>query len=225
MMIFDLTQLDRLLGCYPALLDLPPQLRRGLGKLARPFSLPRDRVAFDLGSPCTAFMLLTAGSIRVAKPSGSGRELVLYRVSAGDLCVLTLSCLLQNQTFIARGIVESEVSGVMLPGPFLFELVDQSQAFRLYLFRFLARHAVDLAELVETVAFASVPQRLAALLGAKGTRIAITHQMLADELGSSREVISRTLETFEEQGLLVLERGQITILDRSALLKFTTPSV
>lgn len=166
---------------------------------------------------CVAFITMLSGTIRVLKLNSSGREILLYRVSPGEVCLMTLISLLARKKYSARGVVEVDVNGASIPRHLFIEMVDGSQAFRLTIFRLFSKRVLQLAGLLEEVAFGRLEQRLATLLLGKGVSIQITYQMLADELGSTREVVSRILESFEEQGLVALERGGIHLLDGGAL--------
>lgn len=217
--MIDSRQLDELFGCYPVLCDLPPQLRRDLQAAARPMLLSTGHILFEMGSRCVEYPLVLDGSIRVVKPTGCGREILLYRVEPGTVCIFTVSCLLENVGYAGRGVVGSDLSAVLLPRPFFLSMLDTSQSFRFHIFHYFSERFFHLAELVENIAFGKLDRRLAAALLAHGAIIQITHHLLAEELGSSREVISRILEGFEENGIVALERGEIRILDRSALEK------
>ena len=168
--------------------------------------------------------MLCAGSVRMIRPGRSGQEILLYRLRPGESDILAVCCLLGHANYSARGIVESNLSGYSIPQTLFVELVEQSPAFRAFIFRFLATRLTQLMELIEAVAFQRMDQRLAALLLQKGVSIWATHQSLADELGTAREVVSRTLEDFERQGIVRLKRGHIHIQDMAALEQITQQS-
>jgi CRP/FNR family transcriptional regulator len=202
-----------LTSAYPILLQLPTHLQQQWAREAQPFERPAGQVVFDEDSACGSFLMLTAGTIRVTKSSSNGREILLYRVHPGDACVLTLSCLLGDTVYPARGIAEFGVLGALAPRDLFMACLDGSETFRLYVFRHFSARLLGLMQLVEEVAFGTLDQRLAGLLLSKGTAIKVTHQKLADELGSTREVVSRILEDFAARGALRLERGGIYLLD------------
>ena len=156
------------------------------------------------------------GSIRVSKTSANGRELPLYRVTPGETCVISSSCLLGNEDYNARGIAETETEMVMLPQADFNALLAEP-AFRGFVFHLFADRIADLMQLIEEVAFHKLDQRLATLLLGKGRLVHTTHQHLADELGSVREIISRLLKGFAAQGLVKLSREQVEILDPAGL--------
>lgn len=213
------SELDELIEYYPVLHDLPAQLRRVLQSEARSFQVPIGHVVFEVDSPCGEYLMALKGSIRVVKPASQGREILLYRVVAGTVCVLTVSCLLGSIRYAGRGVIEAQLTAVLIPRAFFLAMLDTSQSFRLHIFHNFIERYIQLTELVEAVAFGKLDERLAALLLGRGTLIQITHQRLAEELGSSREVISRILESFQDNGIVGLERGKIRILDRRELVK------
>jgi CRP/FNR family transcriptional regulator len=212
-------QSDRLLALYPVLLDLPASLLQELEAEGKPVKMSAGHVLFDIGTPCTDFLMVITGSLRVIKIGASGREMLLYRVQPGQVCLLTLSCLLDNTAYVAKGIAETDVAAIAISRALFLRMLDHSSFFRLFVLRYLTERMVGFISLIEEIVFERLDQRIAALLLSKGTRIKTTHQTLADELGSTREAVSRALENLEEQRLVVLERGRITILDRAALEK------
>lgn len=211
---------SRLLQQYPMLQELPAAEMDAMLATARLMQFPAGTVLFDENQPCQGFPLLLKGSLRVIKSSANGRELQLYRVIPGESCILTSSCLLGHNPYQARGIVEEPLEMVMLPATVFHSLLGKCDAFRRYVFQLFTERLTDMMELVTAVAFQKLDQRLAALLTAKSNPIHATHQTIADELGSAREMVSRLLKGFADQGWVKLGREQITITDVPALKKF-----
>jgi CRP/FNR family transcriptional regulator len=178
--------------------------------------VPAGTVLFDESQPCQGFPFVLAGSIRVVKAAANGRELPLYRVLPGESCIITSSCLLGHVDYNARGTAEVETVLALLPRNMFDELLAQPP-FRDFVFHLFAERMADLMQLVEEVAFRKLDQRLASLLLGKGRLLHTTHQQLADELGSVREMVSRLLKGFVEQGLVRLGREQVEILDPARL--------
>lgn len=214
----DLVEVKRrLVELYPSLADLAlAQLDDLLGR-AQVRRVPAGTVLFDENSPCQAFPMLVEGSVKVMKVAPSGRELQLYRVLPGESCILTTSCMLGRALYPAKGVSESRTTFVALPPSLFNELVGGHEPFRNYVFGLFAERITELMQLVEAVAFHKLDQRLAALLLGKGRLVRTTHQQLADELGSVREIVSRLLKAFAEQGLVSLGREQIEIVDAMGL--------
>src|SRR3970282_13340 len=161
--------------------------------------------------PCQGFPLLLSGNIRVIKAAPNGRELQLYRVTPGESCILTSSCLLGHTRYHARGIAEQALEIVVLPAASFHTLLGSHEAFRSYVFHLFSDRLTDLMQLVSAVAFQKLDQRLAARLVAKPSPLYTTHQALADELGRAREMVSRRLHGFADQGWVKLAREQIEV--------------
>lgn len=213
---------ERLLQHYPMLRELPAAELDSLLAAASVMQLPAGAVVFDENQPCQGFPLLLSGNVRVVKSSSNGRELQLYRVGPGESCILTSSCLLGHEPYHARGLVEREVRMVVLPPAAFKRLISSHESFRDYIFGLFSERLTDLMQLVSAVAFQKLDQRLAALLVAKSSPINTTHQALADELGSVREIVSRLLKNFAEQGWIRLGREQIEVINAPALQKYSS---
>ena len=207
----------RLLDLYPALRSLPAKRLDELLDEALVRTATSGTVMFDERNACQAFPLLIEGTIRVSKTAQNGRELQLYRVVPGEACMLSSSCLLGNVPYSARGVAESDLVLVALPQPVFSRLLAEHEPFRTYVFSLFAERVSELMELVEAVAFQRLDRRLATLLLGKGRVIRTTHQVLAEELGSVREIVSRLLKSFADQGLVALERERIEILNPQGL--------
>lgn len=207
---------------FPGLNGLPPDVAGLLTAKARVVRLGEGARIFEPGQPARAMLLLLAGTVRVQQSSDSGREVFLYRVHAGESCVLTTACMLENEAYSAEAITETYVEAVTIPRAVFDELVARSEAFRSFVFHGYARRIADLFGLIDAIVFQRVDVRLATRLlqMAEGDRVATTHQALAVELGTAREVISRTLGEFQRRGWVETLRGGIRITDREALERF-----
>lgn len=208
---------QQLAALFPFFSALPRQARDRILQAARHVAAPQGSAIFEDGSSCEAFPLILSGAMRVVKTGPHGRELLLYRVEPGEICLLTTSCMLGKSRFPARGIAESDLSIATFPRPLLDSLISEHEPFRAFIFGFYAARCTELLNLVEAVAFLKLDQRLAALLLSKGSEIDATHQMLADELGSVREIVSRLLERFANRGMISLSRAHICVKDGDAL--------
>ena len=206
------------LALYPALAGAPAGLLQQATQTTAVMHLPAGVQIFAEHQPCSGFPLLLSGSIKVIKSTANGRELLLYRVKPGGSCIVTSSCLLGHSDYNARGVAETPLVLVVLPVAVFARLITEHQPFRDFVFHLFADRIVELMQLVEEVAFARLDQRLAKLLLAKqGDVLNVTHQQLAEELGSVREIVSRLLKGFAEQGLVKLGREQVEILDPAGL--------
>ncbi|HEX4885581.1 MAG TPA: Crp/Fnr family transcriptional regulator [Casimicrobiaceae bacterium] len=205
---------------FPALAGSPATLERIAARgLHR--HVPAGTVMFSEHSPCTGFPLVLAGSVRVVQRFPNGREIQLYRVKAGESCLLSGSCLLGRADYAATGIAESEVDLVIVPPAEFRALVADDEVFREHVFGLFGERLATLMQLVEAISWQKLDQRLAALLVARvhdgGPTVHATHQALADELGSVREIVSRLLRSFEDRGWVELGRERITVRDHRAL--------
>ena len=206
-----------LLGLYPSLKTLDPAEIEVLCRPEAVLQAPAGAELFSERQPCSGFPLLLSGSIKVVKSAPSGRELLLYRVAPGGSCVISSSCLLGHTSYTARGIAEMPLQMLMLPAIRFESLMASSASFRDFVFHLLADRLAELMQLVEEVAFQRLDQRLAKLLLGKSDPILLSHQALAEELGSVREIVSRLLKAFSDQGLVILGREQISVRDRHGL--------
>ncbi|MCA9750739.1 MAG: Crp/Fnr family transcriptional regulator, partial [Gemmatimonadetes bacterium] len=187
---------------YPALARLPRELTAGLRDVTVRVTVPPGHVLFDETGPCTGLPLPVRGCVRVFKRSPEGRELVLYRVRPGDLCVLTIGCLLGHSVYSATGVVEEEVDGFVIPQSVFARLIAGDAGFRDTVLATFAHRLGETMTLVQAVTFQRLDERLAATLLERGDDIRVTHQQLADDLGSVREMVSRLLEGFRAEGIL-----------------------
>jgi len=212
---------EPLLALYPVLATLPQALQDRIGDQLQTLTIPAATTVFDEHQPCRGFPFVLEGAIRVVKLSAGGRELPLYRVLAGESCIISSSCLLGHADYNARGMTEGQTTLALLPRPLFDEMLGVGP-FREFVFALFSERMAELMQLVEEVAFRKLDQRLAALLLGKGRVVHATHQQLADELGSVREMVSRLLKGFAEQGLVRLGREQVEVLDASGLRKLAS---
>jgi CRP/FNR family transcriptional regulator len=210
------------LSLFPGLLEIQDEAWLEAQRAAREMVVPPRTVVIRRGDPCQNFLLLTRGTVRVYESSESGREIALYRTHGGDICILTLSNLLSGSDYAAEAVTEDEVGAIMIPMFFFQNAMARSEAFRNFIMATLARRLSDVMRVVEQVAFQRLDLRLACLLGQlfernKTAAIAMTHEDLARELGTTRVVVSRMLKEFERMGCIRLQRGQIELLSSEAL--------
>ena len=200
---------------YPALAHVVPALAE-LGPTAGPITVPAGSVLFSENAPCQGFPLLLSGEIKVSRHSSDGRSLELYRVVPGELCLVSSACLFRSQPLSAHG-VTTKATTLLLIAPTVFNQWLETPAFRNEVLGLFAERMADLTGLIDAVAFHRLDQRLAAALLGRGQELAITHQTLADELGTVREIVSRLLRRFEREGWVTLSRERIHISDSAAL--------
>ena len=216
--MLDDTQLNQLLRALPKLQAADAAVLRDLRGSAFFARVPAGKDVFALGDQVDAIALLLSGTIRVYRVSDTGREITLYRFSAGESCILTANAIINNEAFTAIATVEEAADAVMIPADAFRQWVDVHPLWRDFVFTLLSQRLLSVMEIVDEVAFARMDSRVAAfLLGDGSDLLHITHQEIAAELGSSREVISRILAGFAHQGMIGLSRGTIEIIDADAL--------
>ena len=212
--------IQRLVIIYPVLRELPVALVRNIRETSHELVAPAGQILFDLGEVCDYVLLLKSGSIRVVKPFPTGWEMLLYRVLPGQVCVLTVNCLLSSWKHIARVAVEEDLKAVSIPKESFSRLIEASSEFREFVFSNYSLSLFSMLNCMEVVLTQPIERRLAkVLLEKRSDEILVTHQGLADELGTAREVISRILKDFEKQGMIKLQRGIIFIQDREAFVQ------
>ena len=192
----------------------------GIFREAGVIEVPPDQVLFRAGAPCENYLLLLAGSVRVQVLGEDGREALLYRVMPGQSCILTTCCMLSQESYPAEGFSEGEVRALSLAKARFDEALDASPAFRRFVFANLGSRIADVISRMEEVTFHPVERRIAAyLIAPERGRGAIhaTHQAIAVEVCTAREVVSRHLKRLESRKLVRLGRSAIDVLDPEGL--------
>jgi CRP/FNR family transcriptional regulator len=203
-----------------AALGAPAELARA----ARTVRLAKGAIVFRPGDPCTGYIVLLAGRLGVVRLSRSGREVKLYTVGPGELCLETFQCLVTSAVYAAEGRVETAIEAIILTPASFERLMGESADFRRFVLTRIAARFAGLTALVEAVAAVPIAVRLAQALLRRpaGAPIAATHADLAAEIATAREVVSRTLERWALEGHLRMARGRIDILNRDALSRFAS---
>ncbi|MBU9698876.1 Crp/Fnr family transcriptional regulator [Rhodobacteraceae bacterium HSP-20] len=205
---------------FPGLSRLEPAIRDVLTRKSAVVTVREGSVIFGPGKSPENLLLLLEGRVRVQQVSEAGREIVLYRVEAGQSCVLTTACLLAHEGYSAEGIAETDVRAVAIPRTVFDDLIAQSVTFRTFIFTAYSKRITDLFQIIEDIAFQRVDIRLAQKLLdlERGTgQIKATHQQLAAELGTAREVISRQLGEFQRRGWIKQSRGSVELVEPDGL--------
>jgi CRP/FNR family transcriptional regulator len=181
--------------------------------------MPAGTVIFGPGKSPENMLLLLEGTVRVQQLAENGREVVLYRVTAGESCVMTTACMLAYEDYSAEGVAETDIVAAAVPRAVFDELITTSKDFRSFVFTAFSRRMTDLFHVIEDIAFRRMDIRLAQKITerAEDGTLRATHAQLAAELGTAREVISRQLAEFQRRGWVELGRGTVAILDASAL--------
>lgn len=205
--------LEQVRALYPQLRELLPSLEEQAGAA---ISVPAGTVLFSESAPCQGFPLLLDGEVRVSRPSPDGRTLELYRLAPGEMCLVSSASLFRTQPLVAQAVATRPTRLLMVP-PALFRSWLSHPAFRDFVLGLFAERMADLAALIDAVAFQRLDRRLAAALLGHGPELAVTHQELADVLGTVREMVTRLLRRFEREGWIELARERIRIRDSASL--------
>jgi CRP/FNR family transcriptional regulator, anaerobic regulatory protein len=206
---------------HPLLRTLPAAVLAQLA--AQPVTeLPGGTRVFETSSPCGGFPILLSGTVRVFKQLANGRRIELYRVTPDQPCILSLGCMLGGGRYPAGGVTYGPTRMIVMPPGLFNQCLANDEAFRTAIFRALGDRLINTMELVEEIATLRLDVRLAGALLAHhaaqgGEQIAVTHQDLADELGTVREMVSRVLDDFAQQGLVEPGRGRLRIVDTARL--------
>lgn len=205
---------------FPGLSRLDQPTKQLLMTRSTIVSAPKDTMIFGPGKSPENMLFLLEGTVRVQQVSETGHQIVLYRIEAGQSCVLTTACLLAYDDYSAEGIAELEIKAASVPRSVFDDLVSGSKAFRDFVFAAFSKRVTDLFLMIDEVAFQRVDVRLAdklIKLSGGADDVATTHQKLSVELGTAREVISRQLQEFQRRGWVEQARGRVTLLDRGQL--------
>jgi CRP/FNR family transcriptional regulator len=217
----DLTAID-IEKRFAFLKNADQEIKKQLLQHARIKEIPAGASICWEGDTCTQLALVLSGAVRVYKVGESGREITLYRIEENESCILTASCILSQTHFPAFAVAETTVQAVLIPASILREWVQQYEVWRDYVFGLMSERLAAVITTVEEVAFRRVDARIAefvANLAEEQQEVKITHQEIAFELGTAREVVSRILKDFEREKLISLSRGSIIIQHKQALLE------
>jgi CRP/FNR family transcriptional regulator, anaerobic regulatory protein len=211
---------DSWLSLFPLLARMAPEERAALAASTAPLSVPADATVFEPHQACGTFLFVRTGRVRVFQLDADGNEIVLYRLGPGSICILTTMALLADDSYSAYAVTETPVEAVGLTERAFDALMGRSAGFRSFVFLAHAERMADLMRVIRTVTFESIEQRLAArllALAADQRSLWITHQQLAAEIGTAREVVSRQLKNFERRGWVALARGRVEVRNAASL--------
>ena len=209
-----------LLRAFPALAGLDGPALKALLQAGRMLTLDAGVLVFEVGQECRQYILIQTGSVRVHLLDPDGHEIILYRLGRGETCILTTAALLGQTLYTAYAVTEAPTVATGIATRTFEALVAQSAEFRRFVFAAHAGRIVDLMQVVSNVAFTRIQVRLARCLLQRADalgRVAMTHEAVAVEIGTAREVVSRNLKSLERQGCLRLGQGSVTIVDAGLL--------
>ena len=177
--------------------------------------IPAGKQIYTEGDACSAIAFVLSGDIRVYKIGQTGREITLYEIGPGETCILNASCILSGKTYPANAVTLSDAGLFLVPSAEFRRLIAEHEKVRDFIFTLLSHRLAGVMELVEEVAFGHMDERLLDYLVEKSAdnRLETTHQKIANDLGTSREVVSRLLKDLERKGRVQLSRNAVTLLD------------
>ncbi len=210
-------ELDSFYQTFSFLLDADKEIKDQVLNHVTVAPIQKGNIIFNEGDECRQMAFILSGIVRVYKTAESGREITLYRLRSGDTCILTASCILSHANFPAIAIAEEDVEAALIPSHIFSNWINTYEVWRNYTFNLLSHRFSEIMAVLEEVAFRRLDIRIAKLIlklsANKQDDVKIKHQDIAMELGSSREVVSRILEQFAYENILVLKRGSIMIQD------------
>lgn len=212
-------------NAFPFIKALAKDERQQLFAQCRHSVIPAGTIIMNEDIKCSGVTLIVNGLVRIYKLSDEGREITLYRIGRGETCVLTVACLLGSGTipYPVSAVTEHDTLMVIVPLELFRRLFQTSEPARSFVFSAMAAKFYAVLGLVENITFKRTNERLLDLLISKtggGTYpLYATHEAIAAELGTAREVVSRLLKEFEQGGMLKLQRGKVTLLSLTRMNK------
>ncbi len=199
---------------FPAFKKAPAGMVQQILSASSRSAFQADSRIYAEGDACTAIAFLLSGEIRVFKIGKTGREITLYEIGPGETCILNASCILAKTSYPAHAMTIAAGEMLLVPSALFRRLVEESESMRDFVFSLLSLRLTQVMELVEEIAFGKMDERLMEYLIERSEKgaLAATHQKIANDLGTSREVVSRLLKDFERQGSVALARNEITLL-------------
>lgn len=188
-------------------------------------TVPAGRIAMRRGDVCDTYGLVVSGDFRVQGVSESGREFLIYHLEPGDTCVLSTSCLISGVPYPAEAIAEVDTTAVVLTQSAFNQALDDCSRFRRMVFGNLSQRLGEVISRFEHLQSKTIDRDLASALLKKfgdKAQVRTTHQVLAIELGTSREVVTRHLKRFQGRGLIALSRGEVRLVDRNAITRLVS---
>jgi CRP/FNR family transcriptional regulator len=210
----DNTSKTRFTEIFPGFRDAPEAMTETLLSVSARKGFPAGLQIYTEGDACQAIAFMLSGEIRVYKTGTTGREITLYEIGPGETCILNASCILSGMSYPANAVTLSPVEVLLVPAPEFRRLISQYPEMRTFVFTLLSQRLTSVMELVEEVAFGRMDERLMEYIADKSEdgKLHATHQRIASDLGTSREVVSRLLKGFEGQGRIALSRNLIELI-------------
>lgn len=201
---------------------LEPSQQQRLEHSVEPISVKADSVVHNGNLDCLGLLLIRSGQLRVYALSSEGREVTLYRLFDHDICLFSASCVMPNIQFEVIIEAEKDTNLWVLPSCLFKELMEQSAPVANYANQLISSRFSDVMWLMEQIMWKSFDKRLAAFLLEESAledsaSLKMTHERIANHLGTAREVVTRMLRYFQSEGMVQLSRGEIAITDETRL--------
>ncbi|MFO0753951.1 MAG: Crp/Fnr family transcriptional regulator [Thermodesulfovibrionales bacterium] len=199
---------------FPVFRNAPDALIEDILSASQRRPLPGDTLLYSEGDSCLGIAFLLSGGIRVYKAGDNGREITLYEIGHGETCILNASCILSQKPYPAYARSTEGGEMLLLSADAFRAMISRYEEIRNFIFSLLSERLVAIMALVEEIAFGRMDERLLAYLAERADQgtVQATHQKIANDLGSSREVVSRLLKDLEKKGRLVNARSSIRLL-------------
>ncbi len=210
--------------CFPVWSKLTPRQQETLSGAALDRTVPKGSVIHRDHLECTGLMLVGSGQLRAYILSEDGREVTIYRLLDGDVCLFSASCILHNIQFDVSIEAEKDTQVLVIPPEVYRALMEESAPVANYTNDLMSSRFSEVMWRIEQIMWKSFDRRLANFLleesALEGTdTLSITHEKIAQHLGSAREVVTRMLRCFQQEGLVKLSRSRVELLDRKGLAR------
>jgi CRP/FNR family transcriptional regulator len=204
---------DRFLEIFPFFRNASQSLVKSILSLSDHNKYSANVLVKLEGDQCQDFILLLSGEIRIYKVGGSSRQITLYELGPGDICVLNASCILSNAKLPANAATTTETEVLLLSSRRFLDMIAGYEEMRTFVHSRINERMNAIMTLVSEIVFGKMDERLLNYLIEKSenNNLKRTHQHIAQDLGTSREVLSRLLKDFERQGLVFLSRNSIQL--------------
>lgn len=213
---------------FPVWDHLTPEQQQTLERSAQYTKASRGKILHNGSSDCLGFLLVCSGQLRGYILSEEGREITLYRLFDQDMCLFSASCMLHSIQFDIHIQVEKDATFWVIPPDIFKSLMEQSAAVANFINEIMSMRFSEVMWLMEQVMWKSFDKRLADFLLQESaleesTHLELTHEKIANHMGTAREVVTRMLRYFQQEGLVSLSRGAVDLVDEKALIAWSKP--
>lgn len=197
---------------------LEPELLKEMQEKSQHMHVPAGEVILEIGQVIRVMPIVTKGSLKVVRENDEGQELLLYYVNANETCAMTFTCCMMQNTSEVRAIAEDDVELLAVPIKLMDEWMSKYPSWKSFVMRTIRVRFNELLKTIDNIAFKKLDIRLVDYLKEKSrssgsSLINLTHQQIADEMATSRVVVSRLLKQLENQKKVLLYRHQIKLLN------------